>query len=146
MANNIGFKIVGVKTEQFAILEENFKEKGKITLNTDLEFKANSQNFIVAAFATFNFKSNNNTFLILEVCCEFAVAPDSWNDLFTDNKIEFPKDFMTHIAMITIGTSRGVLHAKTEGTKFNNFLLPTIDLRKIVTENVLFTFDENKKS
>lgn len=145
MANNIGFKIVGVRTEQFAILEENFKEKGKITLNTDLEFKANSKNFIVAAFATFNFKSNNNTFLVLEISCEFAVAPESWNELFTNNKIEFPKDFMTHIAMITIGTSRGVLHAKTEGTKFNNFLLPTINLREIVKENVLFTFDESKK-
>jgi hypothetical protein len=37
--------------------------------------------------------------------------------------ITFPKAFTDHLLVITTGTLRGALHAKTEDTIFNRFLL-----------------------
>ena len=45
---------------------------------------------------------------------------------------------MTHITMISISSVRGVLHAKTEGTEFNKYLLPTLDVTKMVEEDIKF--------
>jgi hypothetical protein len=42
--------------------------------------------------------------------------------------------------MLTIGTTRGVLHAKTEHTLFNQYLLPTINVNDIVKEAVEIEF------
>ena len=35
---------------------------------------------------------------------------------------------------MTIGTTRGILHAKTEGTCFNKYVLPTINVTEIIKE------------
>jgi hypothetical protein len=40
--------------------------------------------------------------------------------------------------MLTIGTSRGILHAKTEGTEFNKFILPTINVNQLVEKDAEF--------
>ena len=48
----------------------------------------------------------------------------------------FTKNLVTHFSVIAIGTTRGVLHAKTDGSKFNDFVLPTIDITQIITEDI----------
>ena len=50
---------------------------------------------------------------------------------------------MKHLSVITVGTARGVLHAKTENTPFNKFVLPTINVTELVKEDV--SFDLEKK-
>lgn len=47
---------------------------------------------------------------------------------------------MAHLTTIMVGTARGILHAKTENTLFNQFLLPTIDVTELVTDDVIMTF------
>ncbi len=142
MEKNIGFKIFRIKTEQFAIIEENFVENSNASIITDLEFKANKVNHIIGVYTTFTYKCEEKAFLKLEISCHFVIAPDSWEKLHDNNIISFPKDFMTHLAMMTIGTARGVLHSKTEETKFNQFLLPTINVQELVKDNVTFTFED----
>jgi hypothetical protein len=48
---------------------------------------------------------------------------------------------MTHLTMITVSSVRGVLHAKTEGTIFNKYLLPTLDVTEMVKEDVEFSLN-----
>jgi hypothetical protein len=40
--------------------------------------------------------------------------------------------------MITVGTARGVLHAKTEGTTLNKFFIPTVNVVEMVTDDGAF--------
>jgi len=37
---------------------------------------------------------------------------------------------------LTVGTVRGILHTKTEGTNFNGFVIPTINVTELVTSDV----------
>jgi len=138
MENQIGFKIIGIRTEQFATIEENFVEKKKSEVITDLEFKANSETYQIGAFITFTFKVAKKPFIILQVSCLFQIAEDSWKNCVNDAHVTFPKNFMIHLAMMTIGTARGILHSKTEGTAFNRFLLPTINVYELVKEDIVF--------
>ena len=142
MEKNIGFKIVGIKTEQFATIEANFVEKKKTVVITDLEFKANRELLQIAVFATFTFEIAKKPFIILQISCHFKVSDESWQNCLADTSAVFPKDFMTHLTMMTIGTARGILHAKTEGTSYNRYLLPTINVPELVTGDIAFSFQE----
>lgn len=140
--SNLSFRIIEIKTEQFAIIEENFAEKKKSEVITDLEFKASSKDFHIGVFTNFTFKSANKPFIKLQISCVFEVEASSWNEYLEINKIVFPKDFITHITMMTIGTARGILHSKTDGTSFNRFILPTINVQELVIDDVGFNFED----
>jgi hypothetical protein len=63
---------------------------------------------------------------------------ENWNTYYNPEKqsVLLPANFARHLAMITVGTTRGVLHAKTEKTEFSKFIIPTINLEEIITEVV----------
>jgi hypothetical protein len=143
MNNQIEFLILGLKTEQFAIFEEGFSEKKKSEFITNIDFKANQKANQIGVFATFTFEQAKKPVIKLEISCHFGIESNSWDNCKLDNKIIFPKDFMIHLAMITIGSARGVLHAKTEGTNLNKIVLPTIDIRKLVQKDIEFNFTNN---
>ncbi|MCU4188647.1 hypothetical protein M9Q43_05645 [Flavobacterium sp. HXWNR29] len=138
MEKQIGFKIIGIRTEQFATIEDNLVEKKKIEVLTDLEYKGNTESNQIGAFVTFTFNAAKKPFIILQVSCHFQIAEDSWKECVGNTHITFPRDFMIHLAMITIGSARGILHSKTEGTSFNKFLLPTINVHELVKEDIVF--------
>jgi len=52
--------------------------------------------------------------------------------------IRLEKELMSHLAVITVGTCRGILHSKTEGIKFNQFYLPTINVDDLISDEVTF--------
>ena len=39
--------------------------------------------------------------------------------------------------MIAVGTARGILHAKTEATKFNQFLIPPINVVELIKDDII---------
>jgi hypothetical protein len=136
----VEFSIAKVTTEQFAIIEKSFDEKEPINLNTNLRFAIDREERLVAVFTLFEFEQKGIPFLIVEVSGQFLIAPASWTGFLTDEiTTTIPRGFMIHLGMITVGTARGVLHTKTEGTRFNDFVLPTINVMDMVTEDVKFT-------
>ena len=143
MADNkgIGFLLKQVKTEQFAIIEEAYKEGGNIGFASNLQFSIDQENKFVACFAKFIYDENNCTFLVIEVSAHFSIIEAAWKSFYdADNaSMTIPKSFLAHLGMITVGTARGILHAKTENTVFNAFLIPTINVVEIVKEDAQFS-------
>ncbi len=141
---SIGFSLKKVTTEQFAIIEEGFNEKGKIRLNTSLRFAADDTKKFIAVFTSFIFDSDNKPFLKIEAGCHFSIQNPAWLEMFKPeiNTLIVPKGFLTHLTMLTIGTSRGILHAKTEGTNFNKYVLPTINVTLLIKEDASFNFNQ----
>ena len=43
-------------------------------------------------------------------------------------------NFIRHLSAISIGTARGILHAKTENTAYNKYFLPTININELVSK------------
>lgn len=138
MENEIRFKLLTVKTDQYATFEENFTKGEDIKLGTGFEFKMNIVKKQVGTFATFSFEQNKEVFLKLQISCHFEIEPESWNECSTDSKVILPKKFLAHLAMLSVGTARGVLHAKTENTIFNKFCLPLIDVSNLITDDAEF--------
>lgn len=138
MEKEISFTLLSVRTEQYATFEDNLTEGEKINLGTGLEFKLNGNKKQIGVFATFSFEQNQKVFLKLQVSCHFGIQPDSWNTYSRDSSIVFPKGFLAHLAMLAVGTSRGVLHAKSEGTVFNRFCLPLINVTNLINEDAEF--------
>jgi hypothetical protein len=140
--NNIGFSLKKVITEQFAIIEESFNEKGKIRLNTSFRFAADDEQKYIAVFSSFVFDSEEKPFLIIEASCHFSIIDSAWIEMLNSetNTLIVPKGFLCHLAMLTVGTSRGILHAKTEGTCFNQYIIPTINVTEIIKSDASFTF------
>lgn len=134
----VGFALKGIKTEQFAIFEENYSPKKETSLGTELQFKLDQNNKQIAVFLGFEFLQGKKVFLKIQVSCHFKIEESSWSSLIQENKLIVPKGFLAHLAMITTGTSRGVLFAKTEATPFSTFIIPTLNVAEMIKEDVLF--------
>ena len=138
MAHNINFNLLKIKTEQFAIFEENFNKNEVINLNTNLSFGMNSNDKVFLITPKYTFENEGKPFIAIQISCYFKVEDTTWNNFKVKKQIIFPKDFVAHMAMITVGTSRGILHTKTEGTIFNEFIIPTINVSEMIREDILF--------
>lgn len=135
----VQFSIAKISTEQFAIIEEAFQEGKAITLGTKIRFAVDKDRRLVRVICGFDFKQDQVPFLKVEIANHFSIDPESWEPFIRDGStVVIPKEFASHLAMITVGTARGVLHSKTEGTKFNAFILPSINVTEIVKEDATF--------
>ena len=138
----IGFSLLKISTEQFAIIEEAYNEKGNLLVSTSLRYGADEENKIIAVFSLFSFESNKKPFLIIEASCQFKITNDAWANMLgqDSNTLKVPQGFLSHLAVLTIGTTRGILHAKTEGSCYNKYVLPTINVTEIIKEDAIFSF------
>ena len=132
--SGVGFKMTGIKTTQFAVVESAWKESEKVNLKTNIRFEADKEHHAVAVTTKFEFVHRNKSFLIVEVSCSFAIEPGAWDSMCSTEgaTCTLPRGFAMHLAVLTVGTARGVLHAKTENTAFNRFMLPTINLTELI--------------
>lgn len=130
---NTRFQMTRISVPQFAILAERMPD-GKVSLNTELEFKYNADapNLMTAVRFKFISETTEVPLLVLEVACEFAVHPDDWGSLKKDGSIDIPVSLMEIMAVHTIGTSRGIMHCKTEDTPFSGVMIPPLNVRKIL--------------
>ena len=135
----IGFALIAIKTEQFASIEENFTEGEAVNLTSNLNFGFNKDQHAIAVFPKFNFECNGKLFLTIETSSHFTISTQSWESFFSNETgiITIPKNFIQHLCVISIGTTRGVLHAKTENTNLNKFIIPTINVTEMITNDIV---------
>ncbi len=138
--DNIRFALRKIETEQFAINEDGYVKGEKINLSNEFRFGADFDRKIIKVSTYFKFEILNIPFLLFGVSCYFEIEPESWNCLINKSELVLPSEAATHLLLLTIGTARGVLHAKTENTKFNNYYLPTLDVSQMITENIRIPF------
>lgn len=143
MKNNpIGFRLEKVTTLQFATIEDALTNKDSISINTTIGFGVNDTYRTISCICYIKFLSVESPFIVLDVQCDFSVEPSAWDKFYdaTKDEITFEAGFMKHLAVLTVGTARGVLHAKTDNTKFNKYVLPTINVNDLVESNITFKF------
>jgi hypothetical protein len=145
--NKIGFIFHSVKTEEFATFNNNFDVKKPVNLDTGIDLKVNQLKKQIGIFITFEYLQKGKVFLKIRVACHFTIEDTSWSQLFNSEKKELflPKGFITHLLVLSIGTIRGILVAKTEGTVFSRFILPTMDVSEKVDNDVIIELDNQKE-
>jgi|SRR5690554_334785 len=145
--DKIGFSLKKITTEQFAIIDSSYEEDKVVELKAGLGFKINFDNHNISVVFSSSFIQGKSPFLIIEVGCHFNINEEAWDSFYNETKTDLvvPRGFIGHLVMLTIGTTRGVLHSKTENTLFNSFLLPTLNVMELVKEDVIFKVEGEKK-
>lgn len=136
----IEFLIRHISTDQFAILEDNYSrgEDFVVQFGAQIQYGLSPENKIIITTFSFDLVQKQNKFIVLTVSCHFQISEPSWQT-FVSNPTEYriPKDFAIHLGILTVGTARGILHAKTENSNFNQFIIPTINLIDMVSDDVV---------
>lgn len=141
--NDLGFALVNIKTVQYAIIEEAFRKTGEVKISTDAGYGVSTENRQIVVNLKFRFFKKETPFISLEVECYFEINKKGWKLLEQeDGSIVLPKSLVSHLTVLTVGTTRGILHAKTEGTRYNEYILPTINVNEMMEGDVIFDKEE----
>ena len=138
--DQISFGLRKITTEQFAIIESAYdKTQENVQIGNSLRFGFNLEKRIIIVFLSVQFNQDKGPFLITEIGCFFQIVEEDWSTLYNAElgEIKLPKPLAMHLVVLSMGTLRGVLHAKVENTPFNMFLLPAINVTELVKEDVL---------
>lgn len=123
-----------IKIEQFAILSDNIPDNG-FNIETEISFGAVKDQNIICLKLKNSFVSEEKTILTLVISCFFAIHPDSWKECTKDGVTTIGKKKAAHMAMHAFGTARGILFCKTEGTPFQQIILPPTNVEEICKED-----------
>ena len=133
--DKVKFGLRKITTQQFATFDSVKVEDKTIAINLNFGFGINDKHRILGCSARFNFLAKEESFMVLDVKCDFEIEEEAWNHFIDQDAdtIVFPKGFVQHLGVITIGTSRGILHSKTENTEY---FIPTLDVTASLKEDI----------
>lgn len=131
----VRFKMFKINIVQFAILSKEMA--GEYQINTSTEMKHTSDGSAIAVDMTFLFVSNGERHMILQVLCEFNIHPEDVATMTSENEITVPKSVLDYFIAQTVGTARGILHCKTEGTPFNSLIIPPMNVTTLLDSDLI---------
>ena len=135
---NISFRLIKIETLQFAVLSDNAIGDA-YNVNSGFEFGISSDKTKIRCKGEFVFVSlEGNPIMKLETACHFGILLSDVERLKQeDNTYKIPVGFLQHLAMIVVGTARGILFAKTENTAVNQLYLPLINLTDAIKNDFI---------
>jgi hypothetical protein len=139
---NVHFKLVDISIDQFATFKENYHEGDydfDIDFNVRVSVDDNQQ--IVGVFSKYQFDQKNSPVLVIECGCHFYLDDTYWAENLTGNILTLDKALLTHLLVLTVGTSRGVLHAKKPNW-LDSLLLPTLNVTDSIEGDLSFDLSE----
>jgi hypothetical protein len=138
---HIKFRIQRIETLQFAVLKDEITED-RLSYSVRFGFGIDPEAFLVRSTFHYELLSEGNAVLLIEVAVDFAIDADCFKkEFFKEDKLFIEKDFAGHLAVIAVGTTRGILHEKTKETKLSAFLIPTVNVAQQITEDVFIDME-----
>lgn len=131
----IEFRMQQIKIEQFAILSE--KVPSEFNIETNFTIGTDTTKRLIAVRLRINYCVEGNVLLTLTMVCVFSIDTGSWKQLIVENKIVIPRGFLVHMAVHTLGTARGILFVKSEGSEWQNRILPPTNVDKMFQEDLI---------
>lgn len=135
----VKFRIQQIETLQFALLCDNIGKEG-LSFSARFGFGLEPEEKLARANFKFELLQQQAPAILIEVAIDFAIEPECFDKQINQSgDFIIPRDFAIHLAMIAVGTTRGVLHEKTKGTPANAFPIPTIDITSRIKEDITFS-------
>ena len=137
---NIPYRISNIQTPQFAMFPQNYKAETKTDIQTVFKFWVHNDLLDMVCISDISYYQGDNMVLFAQVQCGFVIDGETAKELKASDRI--PVEFLRYIATITVGAARGIISAKTENTALNAVVLPPINLRDSITDDIVIS--ENK--
>jgi len=137
----VEFKMNRVVVEQFAILRDVLpNDVSSIHVTWGVTYGAIPDQHLVACKMKFAYVDNEQQpILVLEVSIYYEIRHESWHNFIEDGKIVIPAEFQPTMMVHTVGTARGILFCKTEGTTLHSLVLPPLNVEQLVRGNFTVT-------
>ena len=132
----IDFSMKQIKVEQFAILSETLPKDSNVNVESTFSVSVDSKSHTVGMRVKINYLAEKEVLLTLTLVCMFAISDESWNSLISNDVITIPRGFLVHMAVHTLGTARGVLFCKAEGTVFQQIILRPMNVDAAFKEDI----------
>lgn len=144
----IGFRLAGITTEEYAELPDHFPDpkQSRVGIKLLKGIIPDDKKQMIGMAAKFEFLNDDQVFLILEVVCHFKIEPDYWDSIkdAEANTLTLDKKLLTHFLVLTVGTARGVLHAK-KPKELYHLLLPTFDVTSEFDEDIVLSLSTDEE-
>lgn len=127
----IPFRIFKITNDPIELHADLFDEQSPMEFGTEFSFNGDLKQRIIGCRSVYIFRQGDTILSSLTVYCYFEVDPDYVNEHLEDGKLMLNKDFLRYIATISVGTARGIQHAKTQGTILNNLVIPPVNLMEM---------------
>lgn len=144
-SNNMAvpFRLTSITTEQFATFKSSFHpEEEDVNIGFDINIKVNPKLHAVGMFTRFDFIQKSSTVMVLESACHFELDREYWQKQSKENEIVLSTDLLTHFLVLSVGTARGIIHAKKPNW-LEGVLLPTFDVSNFITEDRIFKLSDD---
>ena len=143
---NIGYRLVKIKTNSFETKYEGYDFSNlKNSFNITTNYHADDDTYSIGVNHVITFlQSEDSPFIKIDVLFVFELTKKTWDLFVADDKLVIPMEIAQVLNNISIGTSRGIIHTKTENTPFNNIILPPIVLDQLVDDDVSFVFSKSE--
>ena len=134
MIKSIPYRISHIETVQFALFPDNFQNGKEVRVNTNCGYNVRSDIQQVRNIINVNYLQDDKLLMVAELACYYDIAPEGVESIKAEGKI--PVDFLRYMGSISVGTIRGLIHAKTEGTVLNPVVLPPVNLEEAIKDDM----------
>lgn len=130
----IPYRIASIHTNQFAMFLDKYSVGDGITINATFRYEYKPDLSTIRCTTTIQYIQNENVVMVLELGCEFAIQEQGAEAIRQSGQINV--EFLRYLATIAVGTARGVIHAKTEGSMLNGLVLPPLNVVETITDSL----------
>lgn len=139
--DKIPFRIFKIENDPVELHADLVDKNSIIEFGFQVSFNGDLKNRIIGCKTDYVFKQQSTVISSLTVYCYFMIEEGFVKSKTVNNKLELSKDFLRYLATISVGTARGIQHAKTQGTDLNSLVIPPINLVSMDIQD--FVIEEN---
>lgn len=133
------YRLLNGDIDEFAIFSEEIPiQASDIMIENAISVKLNVEEKKIALVNTIFYLLNEEKLLKLKSTLYFKIVDESWDEMIVDKNLVIPKEKIQHLGIISTGTSRGILIAKTANTPFSKLILPPVKVQEILYEDIVF--------
>ncbi|MCA4782861.1 hypothetical protein IF125_11455 [Empedobacter stercoris] len=131
------FSIISGNIEEFATFDnENIKKEEELEMSNGVSIKVNFKEEIIAIIYNLIFNLKNDPIIKLKTRHEFQFSKELWSTFYQDEKFIIKKEILNQIGDISIGSSRGMLITKLNNTKYQEIIIPYIEINNIIDQEI----------
>lgn len=145
--NGIPFRIAKISIDDFSF-DNQFEACSDVSLEivSSFSFGVDMKDYIIKCDGEYQYLFNEEIILLLKISTFFEIEKEAFNDFYNSKRdFSINKDFLRHMATISVGTARGVIFSKSENTPIANIVLPPINLMEAIKDDFIIPNTEIQK-
>lgn len=131
MSQVIPFRIFKIANDPIELHADLWDAHKDVEFGAEFSFSGDWEKRLIACRSSYTFRQVDTILSSLTAYCYFEIATEYLDNNLVDGKIVIGKEFLRYLATISVGTARGIQHAKTQGTVLNDFVIPPINLMEM---------------